>query len=174
MKLLVSSVYDPPESFYLQRDARRNAIIDKQLHDSQLVSNLFLGFKNTCYYSFQNFLHLCTVNIKIYKTVILPVWLCNLICHVTGRRRVQNVWALVPMRHWWHHSDSSDRHDNVKGLDISAERCWCKPNVVAEWLILLLRIREVPDPYLTSRSAILAEIFCRFPQYLKANDVIVP
>jgi hypothetical protein len=38
------------------------------------------------------------------------------------------------------------------------------PNVVVEWLTLLLRIRKVPGSNLARRPAILTEVFRGFPQ----------
>jgi hypothetical protein len=42
---------------------------------------------------------------------------------------------------------------------------YIRPNIVVEWLTLLLRVREVLD----RRPAILSEVFHEFPQSLKAN-----
>jgi hypothetical protein len=47
------------------------------------------------------------------------------------------------------------------------------PNVVAEWLALLFRIREVLGSNLDPGPAILTEVFRGLCQFLQANDGIV-
>jgi hypothetical protein len=48
------------------------------------------------------------------------------------------------------------------------------PNVVVEWLTLLLRIRKVPSSNLGTETGYLDYSFRRFPQSIQGNDGIVP
>jgi hypothetical protein len=48
------------------------------------------------------------------------------------------------------------------------------PNVVAEWVTLLLRIREVPGSSLRSITGYPTEVFRDFPQCLQVNAGVVP
>jgi hypothetical protein len=54
--------------------------------------------------------------------------------------------------------------------------CWDShlPNVVVEWLTLLLHICEVPGSNLGQDTGYPTEIFHDFPQSLQANSGIVP
>jgi hypothetical protein len=53
---------------------------------------------------------------------------------------------------------------------------WTKilPNDVAEWLTLLLRIRQVPVPISVQKPANLNAIFREFPQSLHENAGLTP
>jgi hypothetical protein len=65
-------------------------VTNQNFIQEEIKSRLNSG--NPCYHAVQNILYSClqtkNVNIKIYKTIILPffVLLWNLICHVVGRR----------------------------------------------------------------------------------------
>jgi hypothetical protein len=48
-----------------------------------------------------------------------------------------------------------------------------QPNVVIEWLTLLLHIREVPGSNLSPETC-YPKVFCGFPQCIQANAGIVP
>jgi hypothetical protein len=59
-----------------------------------------------------------------------------------------------------------------RGTCVSLEQI--TPNVAAEWLTLLLRIREIPGSELVTRPAVLTTVFRCFPQSLQVHSRIVP